>query len=398
MDRLPAGIKDLPWPVEDDLQTPETFPATDFGHQPFDEGLIRAIAYAGPPYQGSPTRIFAYYGTPQGEGPFPAMVLIHGGGGTAFVEWVRLWNERGYAALAMDTCGCIPVGGDGLVSRNNFSDSWQRHTWAGPPGWGGFSQADSPPDDHWMRHASGAVVRGHSLLRSFPEIIPDRIGVTGVSWGGVLTCIAAGIDNRFAFAAPVYGCGFIGDCPAWKADFEQMGDQLATRWASLFDPAIFLRHAGMPFLWVNGTNDFAFTLPAWQRSYRTSPGSSTLSLIVRMPHGHGGAGESPAEILAFAEHFLKEPAAPPLPSITSQGRDKDRVWVSWVSEFPIERAELNVTHDSAPWENRLWETVSVTPGIERAETILPHGTLTYFWNIVDVRGLTVSTEHIDAQD
>ena len=30
---------------------------------------------------------------------------------------------------------------------------------------------------------------------------------TGVSWGGYLTCIASSLDPRFAFAAPVYGCG-----------------------------------------------------------------------------------------------------------------------------------------------------------------------------------------------
>jgi hypothetical protein len=36
------------------------------------------------------------------------MVLIHGGGGTAFADWVRLWTGRGYAAIAMDLCGCVP--------------------------------------------------------------------------------------------------------------------------------------------------------------------------------------------------------------------------------------------------------------------------------------------------
>ena len=38
------------------------------------------------------------------------MVLVHGGGGTAFAEWVKAWTSRGYAAIAMDTCGQIPKG------------------------------------------------------------------------------------------------------------------------------------------------------------------------------------------------------------------------------------------------------------------------------------------------
>ena len=37
-----------------------------------------------------------------------AMVLVHGGGGTAFDAWVRAWVKAGYAAIAMDTCGALP--------------------------------------------------------------------------------------------------------------------------------------------------------------------------------------------------------------------------------------------------------------------------------------------------
>ena len=29
----------------------------------------------------------------------PGMVLVHGGGGTAFASWVKRWNDRGYAAM-----------------------------------------------------------------------------------------------------------------------------------------------------------------------------------------------------------------------------------------------------------------------------------------------------------
>ena len=39
---------------------------------------------------------------------FRAVVLVHGGGGTAFSEWVKLWAKRGYAAIAMDLAGCGP--------------------------------------------------------------------------------------------------------------------------------------------------------------------------------------------------------------------------------------------------------------------------------------------------
>ena len=124
-------------------KVPEVFP-TEIGAA---EG-VKSFFYAGLPFKGKPTRVFAYYGVPEppagAEQPtqkLPAMVLIHGGGGTAFDRWVKLWNSRGYAAIAMDLCGCVPVGTYG---------KWQRHEQGGPPGWdASFNQLDDAVEDQW---------------------------------------------------------------------------------------------------------------------------------------------------------------------------------------------------------------------------------------------------------
>src|ERR1043165_6727457 len=72
---------------------------------------MRAVLYEGPAWKGNPTRVFAWIGLPKTEGPgkVPGMVLVHGGGGTAFADWAKLWTDRGYAAIAMDLCGCRPL-------------------------------------------------------------------------------------------------------------------------------------------------------------------------------------------------------------------------------------------------------------------------------------------------
>ena len=74
------------------------------------KGLVQEVYYEGEPLDGKPTRIFAYYARPEGSGPFPAMVLVHGGGGKAFAEWALHWAERGYAAIAIDLSGNGPAG------------------------------------------------------------------------------------------------------------------------------------------------------------------------------------------------------------------------------------------------------------------------------------------------
>ena len=174
---------------------------------------VRALYFESVPWRGKPTRVFAYYGAPAGK-KLPGMVLIHGGGGTAFAEWVRLWNKRGYAAIAIDTSGNVP---EKAADDQPWSPSKKRHEFGGPEGWGGFTQIDEPIQDQWSYHAVAAALLAHSLIRSFPEIDAKRIGVTGISWGGYLTDIVSGVDPRFRFAVPVYGCGFLGEDSAWLA-------------------------------------------------------------------------------------------------------------------------------------------------------------------------------------
>lgn len=347
---------------------------------------VKSLFFEGPAFQNKPTRVFAYYGAPKVEPgkKVPGMVLVHGGGGTAFDAWVRLWNSRGYAAIAMDTCGCVPIGKYG---------QWKRHDAGGPPGWGGFDQLDRPLQDQWTYQAIADVILAHSLLRSFPEVDAERVGVTGISWGGYLTSLVSGVDPRFRFAVPVYGCGFLGDNSAWLPQFQKMGPEKSARWLACWDPSVYLRKTKMPMLWVTGTNDFAYPLDSLQKSYRLTHGPRTLAIRVRMPHGHGGAGENPAEILAFAESIVK--GGVPLAKITGQGRDKDRAWVAYQSKSPLQRAELVYTCQTGKWQQRQWETAPAEVDATKAQASarLPQGVKVFYLNLIDQRGLLVSSEH-----
>lgn len=347
---------------------------------------LRGLFYDGLPWKGSPTRVFAWYGSPPVEPgeKLPAMVLVHGGMGTAFADWVKLWNQRGYAAIAMDTCGCIPQGSPG---------QWQRHAMGGPRGWGGFDQVEAPLPDQWTHHAVADVVLAHSLLRSFPEVDPQRIGITGISWGGYLTCLAAAVDARFRFAVPVYGCGFLGEDSVWLEEFRKLGADKTRRWLHAWDPATYLGDITMPMLWVTGTNDFAYPLSSWQKSYRLPSAPRTICLQVRMTHGHGGPGENPPEIRAFADYHLQ--GGPSLPEVTQQGREQNRAWVRYDFTPHVMKAELNFTRDTGPWSARQWDSLPAqVVATDRIVTgLIPDGVRAYYLNLIDDRGLIVSAEH-----
>lgn len=359
---------------------PKTHPATGITN----EAGVTALFFDGPMYQGQPTRVFAWIGLPKVEDgrKFPGMVLVHGGGGTAFAEWVRLWTSRGYAAIAMDTCGCVPVG--------KYSN-WRRHDHGGPPGWGGFDQIDDSREDQWTHHAVSAAILAHSLLRAQPEVDAERIGLTGISWGGYLTCIIAGVDHRFKLAVPVYGCGFYLDT-VFGGNLRKLSPEQRDRWMRWWEPSLYLRRAPMPFLWVTGSNDFAYTMDALQSSYRLPPGSRALAIRLRMPHGHGAAGEKPKEIHAFADSILQRGES--LPIITAQGRQGRQVHAAFKSARPVVKAELNITRDQGRWQDRKWEAMLAQIGAEgKVTATLPDGVTVYYLNLFDDRDCVVSTEH-----
>jgi dienelactone hydrolase len=367
-----------PW----DMNALEAAPKWIELERPRIEG-VKALTFEGPAFRGQPTRVFAWLGLPpvkEGE-KVPAMVLVHGGGGTAFEEWVRLWVGRGYAAIAMDTCGQVPVGSYGRWFRDNHG---------GPPGWGGFDQLDHPLTDQWTYHAVADVILAHSLIRSLPEVDPTRTGVTGISWGGYLTCIVAGVDHRFKLAVPVYGCGYYRDT-VFENNLNQLSPETAARWMESWDPSVYLPHAALPILWVNGSNDFAYTLLAMQQSYRLPTGPRTLCVRLRMPHGHGGAGENPEEIRVFAESILK--GGTPLPQFTGSSRDGRNIRVTYASPVPVVKAELNFTRDLGRWQDRQWEAVPAECAAGEITAQLPEGTQVYYFNLFDERGCVVSTEH-----
>lgn len=345
---------------------------------------LKAVFFEGVPFRGKPTRVFAWIGIPKvkpGEN-IPGIVLVHGGGGTALEEWVKLWVERGYAAIAMDTCGKLPVG--------NGPD-WVHDEQGGPPGWGGWDQIDWPIQDQWTYQAVGDIILANSLLRSLPEVNPDRIGITGISWGGYLTCIVAEVDPRFKFAVPVYGCGFYLDT-AFRSDLNKLTPEQRDHWIRWWDPSVYLGGATMPFLWVDGSNDPFYPLNGLQCSYHLPKGLRTLSIRLRMAHGHG-PGESPKEIQVFADNILRQGI--PLPRIVTQARNGRNVWIAFESSILVVKAELNYTKDSGRWQDRLWNTLPAKVVGNRVVADLPEDTRVYYLNLFDKRGCMVSSDFVE---
>lgn len=407
---LAADISTGPWNLDELRQVPEaTWPESDADEADPDEAdadpaeaaetavgddqtaastdrdssdVIKKVFYQGEPLGGVPTRVFAYYARPKkGDGPFPAMLLVHGGGGKAFAEWAAQWAKRGYVALAMDLAGHGPDGErlpDGGPEQDDASKFRE------------FAEGEA--DQMWVYHAVAAVIRGHSLLAAQEEVDADRIGITGIDWGGFLTCIVAGLDDRLQAAVPVYGCGFLGDDSIWLPTFRRMSPEARERWLTNFDPSRYLAGARCPMLFVDGTNDFAYPLDSLQKSYELVPGPVELCLKPRMPHSHPD-GWSAREIGIFVDGLLK--SGKPLARLGPLEIEGSQVTAEFQGSVPVVDGRLHYAVADGPWNKRTWASMRVNVAGGKVIGELPRlRPIVCYISITDQRSAHVSTPHV----
>ncbi len=346
-------------------------------------GLVQELYYEGEPLNGKATRVFAYLGRPAEptRKKLPAMVLVHGGGGKAFKAWAEHWAQRGYIAIAMDLAGNgpsgrLPEGGPDQSDNVKFRD---------------FTESDAR--EMWSYHAVAAVVRAHSLLRSLPEVDASRVGLTGISWGGYLTCIVAGIDSRFQVAVPVYGCGFLGDNSTWKnSSLARLTPDARALWLKLFDPSEYLSQVRRPMLFVNGTTDFAYPLDSYQKSYRLVPEKYRhVSVAVNRPHGHIWTFP---EVDAFVDSVLRR--EPPLARIAPPVVSGATITATVDQDVAFQNVSLCYTTTSGPWQKREWSTVpAFVSGRHIGASLTEARPLVAFFAIKDEQGRHMSSEHVE---
>ena len=268
---------------------------------------IDAVSYVGLDMGGSHTKIFAYTAFPDNaDETTPAIVLVHGGGGHAFLEWVKAWLDRGYSVIAPDVTGFFPTEknagattDDGLW-EHGLNGVFAEEGFTAIPDNDGMSKCDGELDGQWMYHAVAAVSKAISLLTQSGKADPAKIGVMGISWGGVITSICLGYDQRPAFAVPVYGSAYLGESLSYMSNM--FSDGAAKELWSAEDR---LYKVSCPILWLCSNEDGNFSLNSNSMSYQaTADNSGTrLSIVTGLKHSHESAWER-NEPFAFADEIV----------------------------------------------------------------------------------------------
>lgn len=254
---------------------------------------IKALCFEGAEYKGNKTKVFCHIGYPKGseETKVPAIILVHGGGGHAYAEWVKIWNERGYAAIALDLCGCLPAKNQkGLVytewQRDEYFERWEDKDGfvAGPNDYLILDENEAI-ENVWFYSAIANTILAHNLLLADSRIDSAKIGITGVSWGGTITSQVIAYDRRFAFAIPIYGSGFL------RHSFTKVNKQFKLSDSiKYWDISFKYPEIEFPVLWLCWNYDHCFdVLPNCYSYMLTKKSGAVLSICNEMGHGHVNA-------------------------------------------------------------------------------------------------------------
>lgn len=297
----------------------------DFRDAPFPDSKyegLRDILITGTEIKGKRPEFFAYVGYPSGPVPpggFPGVVLVHGGGGTAYPQYTKLWIDRGYAVIAIDWGYRRPV-----LNQEELKETIQKE----PLKNGGKSS--------YITNVANIVLT-HSLLRSLENVNPDQTIFVGLSWGSWYGVMAAAVDPRFKGGILIYCGGLV-------------------RANTPFLNGRFHHAVKIPLYWVAGTNDLAVTPISLQNGFDECPKVENVSMVIRLPHSH--VGFTFESCFRMAEYFLKDGVG--LPKLGKSRIDGKTIRADILAKGKgINRAILCYTEDAAEKvsHKRLWKSV-----------------------------------------
>ena len=257
---------------------------------------MRAMLVKGKGLPNESGEFFVYFATPEGnvpEGGWPAILIVHGAGGTAYPNVVEECRKEGFAVMALDWYNQRPAPGLTNVAPSEVT----------------VPRVDLPGGKHGYEHLVNVanVVTAHSLLRSLPDVNPKRTCLAGLSWGSWYASVAGAVDDRF--------CGVISIYIADRRPYAGTSPK-----DDAFVKGPFHKSFKNPVWWIVWPPDGNYICSSMQAGWEVCPKDAGRTIIHNLDHSHEGF--SVAAVKRMAKYFTG--SAPRLP-LLSLGSCKDGV-------------------------------------------------------------------------
>ena len=260
------------------------------------------FTYASPKGGRVPARLVI----PDGKGPFPGIIIQHGGPGTLedVVDFARAFARYGAVSIM-------------ITSPYRRPGGWELTQYMGNT-WPIFNYRDVEIKIQLINDLQRAV----DILQERPEVDPDRMAFFGLSWGGSMGGLFAGIETRLKAYVLVVGDGGLVEHTADPGE-DGLNIHFSEKWANYMwptEPLHFVgRAAPAALLFQNGLHD-TYVLP--HDAIRFYTAASEPKTIMWYEAGHG----LPWSFVQDAAEWLQPYVGDPLIFLKPNYRPSAIIW------------------------------------------------------------------------
>lgn len=320
-----------------------------------EDGIrMERLYFTGETWQGEKVRVYAIIGAPTSGENLPGILHIHGGGQTASLAWVRFWANRGYVCASHDYLG------DWRAQDPNRNDFTIWHDVDGNMAQGAGNNYNMEPDarhNSWY-HWTLVARRVLTLIENHPQVDPERLGVFGVSMGGLQTWLVAGSDDRIKVAVPIYSCGWTSYRIPPDVEEESPTEVEANieQWRRLLAPQSYASRIQAPLLYMSASNDFHGLMDRTPQTLKRV-GSKHVRQSFTPRYNHHIAPNHGQNLPLWMDYWLKEQGDPwpASPALDLQGRQGAPVAIV-TPDRPDEIDTVRIYYAlNNPWpQSRFW--------------------------------------------
>jgi dienelactone hydrolase len=254
-----------------------------------------------------------------------------------------------------------------------------------------------------------AALQAFYLLRAQPDIIRDRLGIVGVSWGGYATTMVSGLlGNAVRSSFSIYGSGYFDRGSAWQATLANLPREEAETWLRDLDAGRRAHRIRAEYFVAAATNDHFFWPPAVMATLAEIPGQKNQLFAPNANHAVPvpGGTNSPTgstwldmEADYFAYYLRGEGQPFPVVEAEPVARRGDgglslRFRVR--SPLSVKVASVYYSTTDKPWEKREWIRIGgIRVAGNRYKAVIPSSLMTHsidwFALVSDSRPVTVTS-------
>ncbi len=341
--------------------------------------------------RGGMNTVFGVVAYPSKQGKYPAILILHGGGGNAegLKGLAEHYARQGFVAMATDQPGIC-----GYENTPLSTGSWKSR----PTGEAPRFEVANGPANSTLVDGLVADLQAFNWLANRSDVDAARIGITGFSWGGYATTFLTGLlRDRVQAAYSIYGSGYYDKDSFWTDIITGLAEATRKTWLKYLDAGRRAIYITAPYFLEAATNDTYFQPTAVMATLEEARPTANWVWGPNLNHQRPEFGE--AMQLAYFNHYLKgQGDALHKTTIAASEPQADGAEIISIQVSPTTTQVTAVTlYYSAPtnkWTDRQWIPVDATKnaeGIYQATIPATTTNASYFATVTDKSNRSTSS-------